>query len=72
MFGGVAEWRCGGRWMVVVVGGGRVIGLRCGSSRRFWEACRGHVVVEIVDTGGGDGRGVGVLGGDGGCHEWCS
>ena len=58
--------------MVVVVGGGRVVGLRCGSSWRVWEACRGHVVVEIVDTGGGVGRGVGVLGGDCGCHEWCS
>ena len=32
----------------------------------------GHVVVEIFDTVGGDGRGVGVLSGDCGCHGWCS
>ena len=55
MFGGVAEWLCGGRWMVVVVGGDRVVGLRCGGSRRFLEICRGHAVVVIVDAWGGDG-----------------
>ena len=28
-------------------------------------------MVEIVDTWGGDGSRVGVLGGGCGCHEWC-
>ena len=56
--------------MVAVVGGDRVVELRCGGSRRFLEVCRGHVEVVIVDTwgrgqwGGGEGC-VGVL--DGGC-----
>ena len=61
LFAGVAEWLSGVHWMVVVVGGGRVVGLRCGESRRFLEACRGHVVVGIVDTWEveADGDGVG-------------
>ena len=42
------------RWMVVVVGGDRVFGLRCSGGRRFLEVCGGHVVVVIVDTWGGD------------------
>ena len=50
LLGGVAERLGGGRWVVVVVGGGRVVGLLQGGSWRFLEVWRGHVVLVVVGT----------------------